>query len=117
MIMHKKLTTTYHNLYELQLINLDTTHRCSEWFKETGHFQKKENSSNSKREEYYTCDILEHFTQKCQKQKKSQSITAIKQGLRDIKQQVLTIMTEWSSGLAALGQKSMNVNNLHNSMS
>ena len=25
MIMHKKLTTNYHNLYELQSMNLDTS--------------------------------------------------------------------------------------------
>ena len=37
-IMHKKLTTIYHNLNELQSMNLDTTHECSEQFKETEHF-------------------------------------------------------------------------------
>ena len=78
MIMHKKPLTIYCDLYELQLINLDTTHRHSEWFKETVCFQKKENSSNFKKEECYNCDILEHFTWECQKQKKSQSITTIK---------------------------------------
>ena len=48
-------------------MNLDTTHRHSEWFKETGYFQKKENSGNFKREECYNYDIQRHFTQECQK--------------------------------------------------
>ena len=78
MITQKKLTTVYHNSYSLQSINLNATHRCLEWFKRTGCFQKKENSSNFKKRECYNCDILEHFTQKCQKFKKSQSITTIK---------------------------------------
>ena len=38
MIMQRKLTTIYHDSYELQFINLDTTHRHSRWFKRTGCF-------------------------------------------------------------------------------
>ena len=34
-----------------------------------------------------------------------------------MKQQVLTIMKEWNSGLAALGQESADINQQHNSMS
>ena len=98
-------------------MNLNTTHRCSGQFKGTGCFQKKKNSSNFKREECYNCGISEHFMQKCQKQKKSQSITATKWGLRGTKQQVLTIMKKWNSDLAALEQKSTDINQQHNSMS
>ena len=116
-ITQKKLTMIYHNLYRLQPMNLDTTHRHLRWFKGTGCFQKKRNSSNFKRGECYNCDILEHFTQECWKQKKSQSITTIKWGLRGTKQQVLTIMKEQNPGLAALEQESTKVNQQHNSMS
>ena len=38
MIMHKKLTMIYYDLYELQSINLNATHRYLEQFKETEHF-------------------------------------------------------------------------------
>ena len=61
-ITYRKPATVNYNPYELQSINLDTTQECSEWFKETKCFQKKENSSNSKREECYNYDITEHFT-------------------------------------------------------
>ena len=37
-ITHKKLTTVYHDLYKLQLINLDATQEYSEWFKRTECF-------------------------------------------------------------------------------
>ena len=37
-VTHKKLMTIYYDLYKLQLMNLDTTHRCLEWFKETECF-------------------------------------------------------------------------------
>ena len=38
MITQKKPTTIYHDSYELQSMNLDTTHRHSGWFKRTGRF-------------------------------------------------------------------------------
>ena len=38
MITQRKLTTIYHDLYELQSMNLDTTHRHSEQFKRTECF-------------------------------------------------------------------------------
>ena len=60
-VMQKKPATTYCDLYDLQPMNLNTTHRHSEQFKRTECFQKKRNSSNFKREECYNCDILEHF--------------------------------------------------------
>ena len=37
-IAHQKLTTTNHDLYRLQSINLDITYECSEQVKETGCF-------------------------------------------------------------------------------
>ena len=37
-ITHKKLTMTYHDLYELQSMDLDATHEYLRWFKETGCF-------------------------------------------------------------------------------
>ena len=116
MITQKKLAMIYHDSYSLQPMNLNTTHRHLRWFKGTGHFQKKRNSSSFKREECYNCDILRHFTQECQKQKKSQSITTTKWGPGGTKWQVLTIMKKWNSDLAALEQESMKVNQQHNSM-
>ena len=117
MIMQKKLTTIYCNLYSLQPMNLNTTHRHLRWFKEKESFQKKRNSSNFKREECYNCGTSGHFTQKCQKQRKSQSITTIKWGPEDMKWQVLIIMKEQNSGLVTLGQESTDINQQHNSMS
>ena len=116
-ITQRKLTMIYHDSYDLQLMNLDTTHRHLRQFKGTGCFQKKENLSNFKRGECYNCDISGHFAQECQKSKKSQSIATIKWESEGIKWWVLTIMKKWNSGLAALGQESMNVNQQHNSMS
>ena len=77
-VMQRKSTTLYHDSYGLQSMNLDTTHRHSEQFKRTECFQKRGTSSHFKREECYNCDISGHFTQECQKQRKSQSITTIK---------------------------------------
>ena len=77
-VTQRKLTTMYHDSYGLQSMNLDTTHEHLRWFKRTECFQKKRTLSHSKREECYNCDISEHFTQECWKQKKSQSITTIK---------------------------------------
>ena len=37
-ITHKKLTIVYHDLYRLQSMDLDTTHRHLRQFKETGCF-------------------------------------------------------------------------------
>ena len=37
-IMQRKLTIAYHDLYDLQSMNLDTTYRHSEWFKRTECF-------------------------------------------------------------------------------
>ena len=59
-------------------MNLDTTHEHSEWFKETGHFKKKENNSNIKEIKCYTCDIKEHYMWDYCKLRKSQTLAAIK---------------------------------------
>ena len=77
-IAHQKLTISYHDSYELQLIDLDIIYEHSEWFKETGCFQRKENSSNTKGVKYYNCDFKEYYAWECHKLKKSQSITATK---------------------------------------
>ena len=61
-ITHKTSTPQVHNLYELQFINLDTIYRCLRCFKETEHFQKKENSSYIKKIRCYNCNIKEHYT-------------------------------------------------------
>ena len=61
LITYKKSTPQVHNLYKIQPMNLDTIYECSEQFKETEHFQKKENSSNTKEVECYNCDIKEHY--------------------------------------------------------
>ena len=59
----------------------------------------------------YNYDIKEYYTWECYKLKKSQSITAIKWGLRGTKWQVLVITAEKHSDLVILDQRSMNINN------
>ena len=61
MIAHKKSALQICDLYKLQSMNLDTIYKNLGCFKETGYFQKKENSNNIKRVECYKCDIREHY--------------------------------------------------------
>ena len=77
-VTHKKSSPQVHDSYELQLINLNTTHKCLKHFKETGCFQRKRNSSNIKKIKCYNYDIREHYTRDCDKLKKSQTLVIIK---------------------------------------
>ena len=83
---HKNSASSAYNLYKLQFMNLYTTQKYLEHFKETDHFQKNENSSNTKKIKCYNYDIKEHYTQDCCKLKKSQHLITIKEELRDTKQ-------------------------------
>ena len=78
----KQHISEHYKDYNLQLINLDTTQRCSKWVKESECFQKKENSSSIKKEKCYNYNIKEHYTSKCRKSRKSQQVAWIKKKLK-----------------------------------
>ena len=61
MMTYKKSTPQVHDLYKLQLIDLDTTQEYLRYFIETGCFQKKENRSNIKKIKCYNYDINRHY--------------------------------------------------------
>ena len=71
MMTHKKSTLQIYNLYELQIINLDSIYKCLKYFKEIEYFQKKENSNNIKKVKCYNYNIKRCYAQDYQKIKKS----------------------------------------------
>ena len=79
--------------YDLQSMDLDTTQRHSRHKKESGHFQKKENSSSIKKEKCYNCNIKEHYTNECRKSKKSQQVAKTGKKSKQQKQKLATVLT------------------------
>ena len=68
------------------------------------------------REECYNCDIIEHFTQKCHKLRKSQYLAVIRRKSALKRQQEMMIIVKKNSELIICEKESKNINQQHNSM-
>ena len=69
----KKVLLLTQDYYELQLMNLDIVQECQRLFKKKEYFQKKENSSNIKKEKCYNYNIIKYYINKCRKSRKLQN--------------------------------------------